>query len=178
MFNFGKKKEVKAIEKFFEDNMHIFNPPSSFVGYEIKNESKENLTNICKVLTNNLVDMQKVNFEDKNEFVDSLVELKYITGDFQQQYNLVEIVRGINEIANNLNYSIKLSEKDVLDQDDETKKHVREKCAYLTSHDLNICAELLEQQGYELFQVSTDVEGYNMSLLPKSKIEELKQFTE
>ena len=177
MFNFKKKNEKDPQEKFLQEHMDLFNPPSAFSGYEIVDDNIEKLTNICKLLTNNLVDMQKVNFENKYKFVDSLVELKYITSDFEQQYNLTEIISGINEVAKNLNYNIKLSAEDVMQQDDEITKQARETFNYITSHDLNICAELLEKQGYELFQVFLDCGGFNMAILPKNKIAELKQYT-
>ena len=177
MFGLKKKKEENPQEKFFQANMDLFNPPSAFNGYEIIDDNKEKLTNIYKILTNNLVDMQKINFENKYEFVNSLVELKYITKDFQQQYTLTEMVNGINEVAKNLKYNIKLSVEDVMQQDDEIKKQARENFNYITSHDLNVCAELIEKQDYELFQVFLDCGGFNMSILPKDKIKDLKQYT-
>lgn len=121
--------------------------------------------------------MHKVNFEGKYQFFDSLVELRYVTNDFSQQYSLTEIVEIINIIAKNLNYKIKLSVEDVLQQDNEKTKQSREQFNYLRGYDLNKCAELLEQQGYELFQVFVDCGGYNMSILPKDKIEDFKKYT-
>ena len=177
MFGFKKKKAENLQEKFFQEHMDLFNPPSAFNGYEIVDDNKEKLTNICRILTNNLVDIQKVSFENKYEFVDSLVELKYITEDFQQQYSLTEMVSGINEVAKKLNYNIKLTGEDVMQQDDDIKKQAREYFTYITNHDLNVCAEIIEKQGYELFQMFLDCGGFNMSILPKDKMEELKQYT-
>ena len=177
MFKFNKNNSEKERQKFFNDNMSLFNPPSAFNGYAIEDDSEENLRNIFRVLCKSSVDLDKVDWEGKNAFVDSLEELNYVTGDFQQHYSLDEMVDGINVVAKKLNYDIKLTKDDVLQFDDETIKKARLDF-YLTYHDLNICAELLAKQGYELFQVFIDVGGYYMSLLPKDEIEILKQYTE
>ncbi len=97
------------MENFFDKHQEIFYPPSAFNGYEIINENKENLIGILALLSNNSADTQKISFKNKYEFVDSLVELGYITKDFEQQYNLTEIISEINQVINSMNYNIKLS---------------------------------------------------------------------
>ena len=136
MFNFKKKKEISETEKLYQDNEHIFFPPSSFDGYEIIDDSKENLINICKLISNNLVDITKVNFENNYKFVDSLIELGYITPDFKQEYSLEQMINEINKLARNLNYNIELTEKNVLDKDNNNIKEIRKIFDYLTNHDL------------------------------------------
>lgn len=69
--------------------MDIFNPPSEFDGYEIINEDKENLENICFLLSGNSSDVLKISLTDKYEFVDSLVEIGVITKDLEQSFEYI-----------------------------------------------------------------------------------------
>jgi hypothetical protein len=181
MFGFNKKKKIKEEtpeEKFFRENYDdLFLPPSAFDGYEIADDSKEKLTAIFDILTNGLADKEEISFESRYEFVDSLVSINFLTSDFEQQYTLTEIVSELNGVARNLNYKIELSEEDVMQIDDDIKKQAREYFTYITHHDLNVCSKLLEQQGYELFQVFLDCGGLTMSILPKERIEDLKKYT-
>ena len=178
MFKSKKQTEDDIKVEFYHNNIELFFPASAFDGYAIVDERKENLANICLVLNVSKQDLEKVNFEDKYEFVDSLVELKYITRDLQQEYDLVDMVTEINEVAKTLGYNIDLSIDDILRKDNEKKKEARELFPYLTNHDLNICAEIIETQNYELFQVFLDVGGFTMSILPKEKTTELKKYTQ
>ena len=156
--------------------MDIFNPPSEFDGYEIINEDKENLENICFLLSGNSADVLKISLTDKYEFADSLVEAGVITKDLEQEFNLTEMVDEINRIINVLQYDIKLSAEDVLRCDNEEITAVRKEYKYLTYYDLNMCAKLIRGQGYELFQVFLDCGGLTMSILPENKIQELKKY--
>lgn len=172
MFNFRKKKQVTI------DFNTILYPPSAFNGYEIIDESKDNLLNIYKILTNNRADLDAIIFDNKYVFVDSLIALNYVTSDFEQTSTLVEIVDEINTIAQKMEYTYKISVDDILQLDDDMVKQAREKYTYLPHYDLNTCAKLLEAQNYELIQVFLDCGGLTMSVLPKDKVKELSKYTD
>lgn len=137
---------------------------------------KDNLINLAKIISNNKIS----NFDfitgdtDEDLLYNFFEGNEYIVGIDWKNY-LADTVFAINDLCKKLDYNISLSEKDITLKDNENIKNRRRDGIITGIHDINVATDILRKQGYEIIGLWTEGDTHNISIIPSTKIEDMKK---
>lgn len=180
--SFREKKAHKEEVAYYGLDVSYNDNPDNFVTYFPK-EEKENLIALVKLISNDkitnydfvttYIENKDSDYEAFNDFIDELALKCIVEIDWKEE--LEDVVGVINILCKNLGYNVSLTESDITTKDDEQIKNRRKDNVITAYHDLNVIADILRTQGYEMIGLWSDADTYIISIIPISKIEEMKK---
>ncbi|HAN09580.1 MAG TPA: hypothetical protein DCP90_03090 [Clostridiales bacterium] len=153
--------------------------PCNYYGCDFEYIPKQNLANVVDIITNHKYNGDiPLEVEKISNLLQVILDNGYMVGfDWKNDSAVSDIVGRFNSLINNLEYAITITINDTTNNDDEQIKNRRIDNFSVLEHDLNVIAEILRKQGYELVNLTVGSDFFAIAIIPSEKVNNFKQLT-